>query len=153
LWSGYLYLQDTWSPSRYLHITPGAALEYSQQIDTNNINMMKHITWTPHVAVNWDPTRDGKTVVRAAFNQYVDFGALLVSDFSGPQVFTRTCNFNNGQYNANCRDSGGSWNTIGRPGGRDAIRNPIGPRKDLDAPRTTEYLFGIDRELPWQLGA
>ena len=59
--------------TRYLTVTPGlaltiASLEQQHRRDT----VIDGTSLTPHLAVAWDATHDGRTVLRGSFNQYVD---------------------------------------------------------------------------------
>jgi hypothetical protein len=108
------------------------------------------LTWTPHFAATWDATHDGKTAVRAGFNQYVDPGFLSIANFVGRSLYTRQCKWNTAtmQYDSSCQLAGGvAGSTVGQPLGVDAMGNPIGPQHDMKPPRTTEVLFGLDREV------
>ncbi|HJZ84454.1 MAG TPA: TonB-dependent receptor [Polyangia bacterium] len=164
---GSYFLQDTWSPTRYLHITPGAAIDFGRTANYQDHEITKFVTWTPHVNATWDATHDGKTAVRAGFNQYVDSGMLAISSFVGRDQFTRTCNWNPDtmQYDLGCRNGGGlAGVSVAQPYGRDKDGNPLNadgsivcdksdprwpdcPVSDLSPPRTTEVLVGMDREI------
>jgi hypothetical protein len=149
------YLQDTWSPTRYIHITPGVAFDYGETVNYAGQTITQFVTVTPHINATWDATHDGKTSVRGGFNQYVDSGFLAVSSFVGRSHLQEICNYNprTMQYDASCFQNGGvSGVTVGRPDGLDANGNPLGPKQDLSAPRTTEFFFGIDREIVSQFG-
>ena len=66
-------LQDTARITRFLTITPG--IGFTTTGSSNNrtsANVTEGGAITPHLAVAWDATHDGRTVVRASFNQYVD---------------------------------------------------------------------------------
>src|SRR5262249_33906264 len=84
----------------------------------------------------------------------VDPGFLSIANFVGRSLYTRQCKWNTAtmQYDSSCQLAGGvAGATVGQPLGVDAMGNPIGPQQDMKPPRTTEGLFGLDREVLDQL--
>lgn len=146
---GSAFVEDTLKLTRWIHVTPGVALHYGQTFNYADDTVSKFLTPTPHINATWDPTKDGKTVIRGGYNQYVDVGFLSIPDFVGKNLFQERCEYDpasstpgNPQFTNNCITQGGDEGvTIGRPDG------PNGRAQDLRPPRTHEFLFGAEREL------
>jgi hypothetical protein len=146
-----LFVSDQWKPTRYLTITPGLALNRGVSQDDRQVTVTDITAVTPHLQVAWNATHDGKTVLRASYNQNVDTGFLALARFTGRRLTSRTCSWdeNVGGYVGNCRTTGGdSSTTVGLPCGPDGL-NPDGTTcaTKLRAPRTFEYTVGASREL------
>jgi hypothetical protein len=145
-------LQDAMRPTRYLTVTPGlgittvtAAATASSDLDIQNLAL------TPHLAASWDATRDGRTVIRGSFNQYVDADAIRISRHGVGGRVSQTCRWDGvaSAFTSDCTYAGGaSGNTFGLPcgpAGVDANGNPC--RERLVLPRTWEGTFGAEREI------
>lgn len=146
-----LHLSDQFKPTRYVTITPGLALHRSNSQDDRQRIVTDIVALTPHLAVAWDPTHDGRTVLRASYNSYVDTGFLALARFTSRQLSERFCFYNKdiGGFVDNCRLSGGQESTtVGLPCGPDGL-NPDGTscRTNLNAPRTHEFTLGAEREV------
>ncbi len=138
------FLEDALKPWRHLTVTPGVGLHHGKTINDADETITNFTTVTPHVNATWDPTRNGKTVVRAGYNQYVDVGFLRIPGFIGRQLASETCDWDPAarDYVANCtrRTAEGS-NTVGHPQG------PQGPETELRPPRTHELMAAVEREI------
>lgn len=146
-----LSLGDAWKPTRYLTISPSIGVQAARSENDTGSTITDIVTATPHISAVWDATHDGKTALRAGFNQYVDTGFLALARFTGRQHYSQTCNWDDDaqSYVRNCRSSGGeSSRTVGLPCGPDGL-NPDGTscRQKLRAPRTWEYMLGGEREI------
>lgn len=144
-------LTDSVRIARYLTLNPGVAYTTSQAANTGAGTDLDGGAFTPHISAAWDATQDGRTVVRASFNNYVDTDALRVARHSlGERVF-RECTWNetSQQFDNVCTFGGGASNsTFGLPcgpSGNDANGAPC--RERVAIPRTWEYTFGAEREL------
>ena len=137
--SGYRFinsLSDAMRVTRYLTVTPGLALT-SNQAGTNLAGtVISQTVLTPHLAVAWDPLHDGRTVVRASFNQYVDTDAVRIARHALGDGVSRECRCNpaSGEYDIDCRYSGGQH----RPHHRPALRSPGLQRRRHPLPREAE---------------
>jgi hypothetical protein len=146
-----LSLMDAWKPTRHLTLTPGVAFNTANASNSRGETVLTRNVLTPSLAIAWDATHDGRTVLRGSFNQYVDLDLNPVAAHSlGSQVQLR-CKYNeaNGKYDKDCVYSGGSTgSTIGRPcgpsglsaGGEDCTQS-------LKIPKTWEYTLGAEREI------
>src|SRR5205823_3516603 len=65
-------LVDAWKPTRYLTITPGISNVWATASNGAGDDLGSLLTWAPTISTAWDATHDGRTVLRASFNQYVD---------------------------------------------------------------------------------
>lgn len=146
-------LQDSFKlPNyRYLTITPGAGLLIGHAEDGTGKAILDYATATPNVSAAWDATQDGRTVVRASFNQYVDPGNLAVANFLNSSRVLRACNWDPvlNTFSSNCFfEGGGTGRTVGQPCGSDRL-NPDGSpcNASLKVPRTWEYTAGAEREI------
>jgi len=148
---GLYYLTDAFKPTRYLTLTPGVALHVTSSHNDKGQVATDALTFTPHIQVAWDPTHDGKTVLRASFNNYVDHGFLSLAALSSRDLYSKRCDWDDQvkAYIRNCRSSGGdSATTIGLPCGPDGL-NPDGSscKEKLRLPRVWEYTLGAEREI------
>jgi hypothetical protein len=149
--STLLHLTDAWKPFRYLTITPEVAFHMGASQDDRSANVTDFMAFTPHVSAVWDPTRDGRTALRASFNQYVDMGFLALASFTGRRLYTKQCQWDPDAqaYVRSCRSQGGdSGSTVGKPCGPDGL-NPDGTTclTKLRPPRVWEATAGIEREI------
>jgi hypothetical protein len=144
-------ISDTMRLTRYLTVTPGLALT-SNRAGTNMVGtVISQNAVTPHLATAWDVGHDGRTVLRASHNQYVDTDAVRIARHALDDGVMRECRWNpgSGAYDTDCRYSGGlSGRTVGLPCGPTGL-NPDGTRctHKLDTPRTLEYTLGGEREI------
>ena len=144
-------LSDAWRVTRHLTVTPGAAFTTVRAGNSRAGDVIDSTALTPSVAVAWDATRDGRTVVRGSFNQYLDADVHpLAGHTQGSQVAQR-CRWDepSASYSRDCVYSGGASSaTIGSPCGPSGI-DATGQRclQPLRIPRTWEYTLGGEREL------
>jgi hypothetical protein len=145
------FLTDAYKPTRYLTITPGVAMHIIFSRNDKGTVATDGTALTPHLAVAWDPTHDGRTALRGSFNNYVDHGRLALAGITSRELYTKRCDWDAQAmaYIRDCRSEGGdSSTTIGRPCGPDGV-NPDGTRCDtkLRLPRVWEYTLGAEREI------
>ncbi len=145
-------LQDAMRLTRTLTFTPGLAYSTSHGSTIGGSGTtIDARALTPHVSAAWDATRDGRTVLRASFNQYIDPDAVRLSmNLAGDRVY-RECLWNPDAqaFDRNCTYGGGSSSrTIGLPCGPSGI-NPDGTmcKRKLRTPKNWEYTFGAEREI------
>jgi hypothetical protein len=146
-----LYLSEAWKPTRYLTLTPEVAMHVANSRDDKDNVVTDTVSFTPHFQVAWDPTHDGRTVLRGSFNNYVDTGFLALAGLSSRQLFSKRCDWDAQAmaYIRNCRSEGGDGSTtVGLPCSPDGT-NPDGSRCDtkLRLPRVWEYTIGAEREI------
>jgi hypothetical protein len=144
-------LQDSARLTRYLTITPGIALTATSSGNSKGETVTEGASVTPHVALAWDATHDGRTVVRGSFNNYVDPDVGRLSRHTLGTPVTRECTWNAtvGDFVDSCRYSGGASNsTVGLPCGPQGYDERGRPcREKLRVPRTWEYTVGAEREI------
>jgi hypothetical protein len=146
-----LSLSDSWRLTRYLTLTPGVAVTSASAFNSQGDDVLGATALSPSFAAAWDATRDGRTVLRGSYNQYVDVDVSPIASHTlGSQVSQR-CRWNeaSGSYDRECTFSGGrSGATVGLPcgpTGYDESGNPCAQK--LGIPKTTEYTVGVEREM------
>jgi phage gpG-like protein len=148
-----LSLSDQWRPTRYLTVTPGVAFTTASASNSSDPNpLVDASALTPNLSVAWDATHDGRSVLRASFNQYVDVDLSPIANHTlGGQV-SRKCLWNAATQafdDSNCTYSGGrSGATVGLPCGPTGV-DEFGQncRQKLVLPKTWEYTIGAEREV------
>jgi hypothetical protein len=145
------FLTDAFKPTRYVTITPGVALHVTSSRNDKGNLATDAMTFTPHLEGAWDPTHDGRTVMRASFNNYVDHGFLTLAGLSSRQLFSKRCDWDAQAmaYIRNCRIQGGdSGTTANLPCGPSGV-NPDGTscQTKFRLPRVWEYTLGAEREI------
>jgi hypothetical protein len=144
-------LSDAWRTTRYLTLTPGVAFTYGKADNSIGHVPIDAYAFTPHFSAAYDPTRDGRTVIRGSFNGYVDVDTLELANHSlGSRVY-RECRWNEptADYTRDCTYSGGrSSRTFGLPCGPSGLdERGRDCRERLVIPRTWEGTFGAEREI------
>jgi hypothetical protein len=146
-----LSINDSMRFSRYLTINPGLAWVLAKGTNSRGDVAINQQAFTPSVSVAWDPTHDGRTVLRGSFSSYADVDTtLLARHLLGGRV-SRQDNWSAAEndYVAGSTYMGGASNvTIGLPCG------PLGVdqygrncKEKLRIPRTWEYTMGAEREI------
>jgi hypothetical protein len=149
--SALLTLSDAWKPTRYLTIKPGVAFHHGTSENDRGAQVTGINAFSPHLAVLWDPTHDGKTKFQATFDGVVDTGFLALAGFTGRQLYSRNCSWDDElkTYSKDCRSSGGSDSTtVGLPCGPSGIDSQGRPcATKLNPPRMWEVTMGGEREV------
>lgn len=146
-------LEDHMSLKRYpyLVLTPGIAHVRSTMANDNLSASVSMAAITPHVALRWDATHDGKTIVAVGYHHYVDPGSSDVAGFLGGGAPVRVCQWdpNLRSFAANCSLSGGALARTLRqpcgPDGRDANGNRC--EGSLHMPRMKEWVASTSRRV------
>lgn len=130
-----VYLQDAWKITKDLTIKPGVRFDYAEMRNYNGDVITSFLTTSPRLNLVWDMTGDGKTVMRAGYNRYVDTGYLSLSDFVGKSQETETYEYNpaTGEYDIFQGRAGGDSGVI--------VKN------NLTAPHVDEVTLQLEREL------
>jgi hypothetical protein len=151
-WKNVLSLSDSMRIKRYLTITPGVAFTVARAFNALGETPFNAVALTPHLAAAWDATKDGRTVLRASYNHYVDVDTAGVANFTVGSQVSRTCPWDAGAQaftTTGCTYAGGLvGRTIGLPCGPtgiDAQGNRCNTK--LKVPRTYEYTLGAEREV------
>jgi hypothetical protein len=137
--------------TRYLTLNPGIGVTATGSENSTGEQVTGALAVTPHISVAWDPTHDGRTVLRASFNNYVDADVGRLARHSLGGRVSRECRWNEGNqdFTDNCSYSGGaSGRTFGLPCGPQGF-DEYGQdcREKLRIPRTWEYTVGAEREI------
>jgi hypothetical protein len=147
-------ISDVIRLTRFLTLTPGVALTVNRA-GTNRLGtVIDQKAFTPHVSLAWDATHDGRTVIRASYNHYVDTDAIRTVRQAMGDGVSRECKWNPATmaYDTDCKWAGGV-RTIGLPCGPGGVNaDGTSCREDLTTPRTVEYTLGMERELVPGLG-
>ncbi len=130
-----IYLQDAWKITKDLTLKPGVRFDYAEMRNYNGDVITSFLTTSPRLNLVWDMTGDGKTVMRAGYNRYVDTGYLSLSDFVGKSQETETYEYNpaTGEYDIFVRRAGGDSGVI--------------VKDNLTAPHVDEVTLQLEREL------
>jgi hypothetical protein len=148
-------LSDAWKPTRHLTLTPSLSHTFAGGWNSRGDRLVNSQALAPGLAVAWDPTQDGRTVVRASYSQYVDVDLLAAARHTLGSQAQQRCLWNpdSGAYDRGCVFSGGlSRNTFGSPCGPSGLdAEGRSCREPLGIPRTHEYGLGVEREVVWGL--
>jgi hypothetical protein len=144
-------ISDTWKLTRYTTLIPALSHVYATGSNSFGDQIVGISGFAPALSLAWDATHDGRTVMRASYNQYVDINIFgLAGHTLGGQV-SQKCEWNaaTSAYDKNCVWSGGrSSSTFGKPcgpSGFDERGNDC--RQSLGIPKTYEYTLGSEREV------
>ena len=129
------YLQDAWKVTKHIIVKPGVRFDYGVMKNYKDQDITAFLTTSPRLNAVWDATRDGKTVVRAGYNRYIDTGYLSLSKFVGNSLEEETYSYdpNSGQFSSFYRTAGGDSGVV--------------VKDNLTAPYTDEISLQIEREL------
>jgi hypothetical protein len=150
-WKNVTSVSDTWRMTRYFTLTPGVAFTKARAFNNIGDTAFDANAITPHIAVAWDATHDGRTVIRASFNNYLDVQSTALAQFTAGSQVSRTCRWDatSQTYSSGCTFAGGvPGRTVGSPCGPDGV--DLNGKECLTAlkiPRTWEYTFGAEREI------
>ena len=98
----------------------------------------------PRLGFNWDPWNSGRTMIRGGFGVFYDRPVTnSTRNQAASPPFVRTVDIATGSVD----NPGGGTASTAPPGGFDALST------DFQMPRVYAYSFGIQRELPWNIGA
>jgi hypothetical protein len=130
-----VYLQDAWKITKNLTFKPGLRIDWAQMRNYDDKVITEFLTTSPRINLVWDITGDGKTVMRAGYNRYVDSGYLMISDFVGKSQETNTYEYNPAtqQYDIFVRHTGGDDGVV--------------VKDNLTAPHVDEVNLQLEREL------
>jgi hypothetical protein len=82
-----LSLEDQWRPTRSLTVTPGLAYVLgSFAAPRGPAPVFSMSGAAPHLALAWDATHDGRTVVRASAGRSIDAGSFTHADAAAAQA-------------------------------------------------------------------
>jgi hypothetical protein len=144
-----LSLADSWRPTRFLTVTPGLAYASAWVEDARGSRVVSNGAWAPSLSAVWDATHDGRTAVRASYNNYVDVDISGLGTFAAGSQVARRCRWNGSSaFDAGCTYLGGNTNTVGLPCGPTGIGVDGTPcLESLRIPRTRELAVGAEREV------
>lgn len=134
-----IFLQDSWKILKTLTFKPGIRIDWVQSEGESGDVIIEYTTTSPRINLVWDATGDGKTVVRAGYNRYVDPSWFNVSGFLGNRgMWTRTYEYNpaTNKYDILYQESNNP----------DAPPTVIGSKNNT-APHADEFSIQVEREL------
>jgi hypothetical protein len=142
---------DSWRLTRYLTLTPAISHILAGGSNSSGDTVASQTTIAPSMALAWDATHDGRTVVRSSFNAYADVDASVFAGHTLRGATSQNCKWNatTQAFDSQCTFSGGqTTNTFGLPCGPNGL-NPDGTtcKQSIGVPRTWEYTFGAEREV------
>ncbi|HEX9606704.1 MAG TPA: TonB-dependent receptor, partial [Gemmatimonadaceae bacterium] len=98
----------------------------------------------PRLGFNWDPWNSGRTMVRGGFGVFYDRPVTnSTRNQAASPPFVRTVDIATGTVD----NPGGGTASTAPPGGFDALAT------NFPMPRVYAYSLGVQRELPWNIGA
>ncbi len=132
-----LYIQDAWKITKALTLKPGVRFDWAEMRNYRGDVITSFTATSPRFNLVWDITGDGKTVLRAGYNRYVDTGYLTLAGFVGKSLETETYEYNpaTGEYDIFLRSAGGDDGVI------------VKDKDALTAPHTDEVTLQLEREL------
>jgi hypothetical protein len=145
-----LSLADSWRPTRFITLVPGLAFVSAWVEDSRGTRVVSNGAWAPSLSAVWDATHDGRTALRASYNNYVDVDIAGLGQFAAGTQVNKRCRWNGstGQYDAGCTFQGGNTNTVGLPCGPQGVNLDGSPcLENLRIPRTQEFAVGGEREV------
>jgi hypothetical protein len=142
---------DSWRPTRFLTVSPALAFVNAWVDNSQGDTVLSSSAFAPALAVAWDATHDGRTVLRGSYNNYVDVDITGLAGFTLGSQVSRRCRWNPATqaFDLGCTYSGGRHHQHRGPPLwplRAERRRQQLPR-DLQIPRTTEVTAGAEREL------
>jgi hypothetical protein len=144
-------LSDSWRPTRHLTVIPALSHVWVTGRNSNGDRIVGQGAFAPAVSAAWDPTHDGRTVLRGSYNQYVDLDVGALARHTVGSAAQLRCNWNEAtqEFDRNCEYSGGASNaTFGLPCGPTGFDvQGRSCREELKVPRTIEYTGGVEREI------
>jgi len=142
---------DSWRPTRFLTVSPALAFVNAWVDNSQGDTVLTSSALAPALAVAWDATHDGRTVLRGSYNNYVDVDITGLAGFTLGSQVSRRCRWNPATqaFDLGCTYSGGrTTNTVGLPCGPSGLNGDgSNCRETLQIPRTTEVTAGAEREL------
>jgi hypothetical protein len=149
-------LSDVARLTRYVTVTPGVALTMNHAGTDLSGDVIDEVGVTPHLSTVWDVGHDGRTVLRASYNQYVDTYVVPIARQALGEGVSQTCRWNatTNQFDTACTYAGGArGRTVGSPCGPTGLWPDGTPcQQKLTIPRTFEYTLGAEREVSPGLG-
>jgi len=145
-----LSLGDSWRPTRFITVNPGLAYATAWVEDSAGNRLVSNGALAPSFSAVWDATHDGRTALRASYNNYVDVDISGLGTFAAGSQVARRCRWNgsSGQFDSGCTFLGGNTNTVGLPCGPSGINLDGSPcNEQLRIPRTQELAVGAEREV------
>ena len=144
-------LSDAWRPTRHFTLMLALSHVWGGAGNSRSGQAMSAQAWAPSLAMAWDATHDGRTVLRASASSYADVEIETIGRHSLSAPVTESCDWNpnRGVFDRNCDYEGGaSRNTIGLPCGPTGYDRQGRPcRQALQIPRTQEAVLGAEREI------
>jgi Carboxypeptidase regulatory-like domain len=144
-------IADSWRPTRFLTVSPALAFVNAWVNNSQGDTVLSSGAFAPALAVAWDATHDGRTVLRGSYNNYVDVDITGLAGFTLGSQVSRRCRWNAATqaFDQGCTYSGGrSTNTVGLPCGPSGLNGDgTSCAETLQIPRTTELTAGAEREL------
>lgn len=133
------FIQDVYQPVQNLTLRYGA--RYDRAIFRNDVgdNVIDVGVWGPRLSIIWDPWGDAKTALKASIGRFNNPGRIGISDLLSQGDIGSKLTL--GEF-FNIYTSEASNNYFYTP-----IQNTISIHDKTTAPRSDEFLLGVEREL------
>jgi hypothetical protein len=143
-----LSLADSWRPTRSVTMVPGLAYVSAWVDDVHGTRLISNGAWAPSLAAVWDATHDGRTALRASYNNYVDVDIGGLGQFAAGSQVAKRCRWGGSAFDSACTYLGGNTSTVGLPCGPQGVNVDGTPCVEtLRIPRTQEFAVGGEREV------
>ncbi len=146
-----VFIQDTWKPTSWLTVVPGLRIDYGTAQNSRAETVQNLLGFGPRLGVNIDLTRDGKTLLKAAYGRANEVVSLLPAFSADATYQSNTWNFNrvSNRFDRWVTSSGGSggYDLTGRCADGSTSLACGNAKLSLTPPRADSVTVSVEREL------